>query len=82
MDRQPITYGNPTIQQLVEDWANDKGFVVADQLVMHLEERFQVAAVHVVAAITQGDFLILRLTTDRWPEPREFGLLSNGSLTW
>jgi hypothetical protein len=82
MDRLSITFGDPTIQQLVEDWANDKGFVATDQLVMHLEERFQVAAVHVVAAISQGGFLILRLTTDRWQEPREFGLLSNGSLTW
>ena len=82
MDRHSITYGDPMIQQLLEDWANDKGFVAADQIAMHLEERFQVAAIHVAAAVSQGDFLILQLTTDRWQEPREFGLLSNGSLTW
>ena len=29
-----------------------------------------------------GDFMVLRLTRDPWDKPREFGLLSDGSLAW
>lgn len=82
MDGHSITFADPTTQQLVQDWADDKEFVAMEQIAMHLEERFRVAAIHVVSATNQGDFLMLRITTDRWHEPREFGMLSNGSLTW
>jgi hypothetical protein len=82
MGSSAISYRDPTIKQLVDDWGDDKGLVATDQIAMHLEERFHVATVHVVAAVDQGDFLILQLTTDRWQEPREFGLLSDGSLSW
>lgn len=82
MDSVTLTYEDVVTKQLVEDWADDKGFNASDQLCLHLEERFDVAEIHVVAAVNQGDFLMLRLTTERWAEPREFGLLSDGSLTW
>jgi hypothetical protein len=77
-----ISYRDPAIKQLVDDWGYDKGLVATDQIALHLEERFHVAAIDVVAAVDQGDFLILQITTDRWQEPREFGLLSDGSLSW
>ncbi len=82
MKAATLTYEDVVTKQLVEDWADDKGFAASDQICLHLEERFEVTAIHVVAAVDQGDFLVLQLTTERWSEPREFGLLSSGSLTW
>jgi hypothetical protein len=82
MTSPTITYADVLTKQLVEDWADDKGFNAAEQLCLHLEERFHVNTIEVVAAIDHGDFLILQLTANQWHEPREFGLLSNGSLTW
>jgi hypothetical protein len=82
MGPSTISYRDPAIRQLVDDWGYDKGLVATDQIALHLQERFRVAAIDVVAAVDQGDFLILQITTDRWQEPREFGLLSDGSLSW
>jgi hypothetical protein len=82
MDSATLTYEDVVTKQLVEDWADDKGFDASDQLCLHLEERFDVAGIHVVSAVDKGDFLVLQLTTERWSEPREFGLLSDGSLSW
>jgi hypothetical protein len=82
MEPATLTYENVVTKQLVEDWADDKGFVASNLICLHLEERFGVTTIHVVAAVDQVDFLLLQLTTERWPEPREFGLLSSGSLTW
>ncbi len=82
MNSPTITYADVVTKQVVEDWADDKGFNAADQLCLHLEERFHVNTIEVVAVIDQSDFLILQVTTDQWQDAREFGLLSNGSLAW
>lgn len=77
-----ITFVDECTRQLIEAWDDDKEFIAADQICVHLEERFHVRAIHVVAAVDQGDFLTLRLTTDTWEKAREFGLLADGSLAW
>jgi hypothetical protein len=77
-----ITYKDVTTRQVVDAWGKDKDFVVEEQLTLHLEERFGISSVHVIAAIDQGDFVLLQLTTNCWREPREFALLSDGALSW
>ena len=77
-----FNYADLSTEQLVEDWAGEKGFNAANQICLHLEERFHVNTIELVAALNQGEFLILRIATDQWKEPREFGLLSDGSLAW
>jgi len=77
-----ITYADVATKQALESWADGKGFIAEDQLVLHLEERFGVSAIHVTTTIDQGDFLVLQLTTNCWEDPREFALLSDGALSW
>ncbi|MGO8691354.1 MAG: hypothetical protein ACLQLG_17160 [Thermoguttaceae bacterium] len=77
-----ITYADALIKQLLDDWGDDKEFDAAEQIALHMEERFSVTAVDVVKAANKGTFLIFWVSTDRWKEPREFSLLDNGSLAW
>ncbi|MBS0210440.1 MAG: hypothetical protein JSS27_15970 [Planctomycetes bacterium] len=77
-----ITYADVITKQAVQDWAGGKGFDAEDQICLHLKERFSVRSIQLIAAIDQGDFLLLQLTTDCWEEPREFALLSDGALSW
>ena len=77
-----LGYVDAQAKRIVEAWTADKAFDAADQLCLHLEDRFQVSAIEVVSAKDNGAFLVLTLRTDQWSEPREFALLSNGSLTW
>ena len=77
-----ITYKDIATKQIIEKWADDKGFVAEEQLALHMEERFRVTSIHVVAAVDQGDFLLVRLVTDCWQEAREFALLPDGALSW
>ncbi len=77
-----ITFADVLIKQMIEDWGDNKAFDAAEQILLHMQERFSVSAVHVVEARDEGAFLILRLTTVCWSEPREFALLGNGSLAW
>lgn len=83
--RTTITYADVVTKQAVEDWAEVRGFSAEEQLSMHFEERFErfgASSIHITAAEDQGECLILQLTTDRWEEPKEFALLSDGSLSW
>lgn len=77
-----ITYADGLTKQMTENWADNKGFDAAEQIALHLEDRFSVNHVHVVEARDEGAFLMLRLTTDHWSKPREFVLLDTGSLAW
>ena len=77
-----ITYADVVTKQLVENWAEDRGFSAADQICLHVEERFGARSVRVVTAHDQGDHLVLRLLTDCWEKPKEFALLSDGALSW
>jgi hypothetical protein len=77
-----ISYTDVVTKQLVENWADDKGFVAEEEIYTHLQERFGVQTINVIHAKDEGEFLMLTLTTDCWQEPREFALLSNGSLAW
>ncbi len=82
MTSATVTYADVLIKQKIEDWGDNKGFHAADQIGLHMEDRFSVSRIHVVEANDQGTFLTLRMTTDRWSEPREFAILDNGSLAW
>jgi hypothetical protein len=42
MGPSAISYRDPSIKQLTDDWGDDKGLVATDQIAMHLEERFHV----------------------------------------
>ena len=77
-----VSFADFLIKRRVEGWGRDKGFDATDQIRVHFYERFQVAKIEVVETIDNGDFLTLQATTDQWTEPREFALLSNGSLAW
>ena len=82
MDSPTMTYADVLTKQMVEDWADDRGFSAADKIALHLEERFNLREVNVVSARDQGSFLLLQLSADCWTEPREFALLDDGSLAW
>jgi hypothetical protein len=77
-----VTYADVLTKQMIEDWGDNKGFHAAEQIALHMEDRFSVTRVHVVDVRDEGAFLMVRMTTDRWGEPREFGLLDSGSLAW
>ncbi|MGV3606108.1 MAG: hypothetical protein ACO1RA_06845 [Planctomycetaceae bacterium] len=77
-----ITYADIMIKQVVEDWSDARGGSAECQLQLHLEERFGVKDVSVVSAEEKEMVLILKLSTDKWREPREFALLPNGALCW
>jgi hypothetical protein len=77
-----ISYRDVVTKQLVENWADDKGIVAEEEICTHLQERFGVQVVNLIHAKDEGEFLLLILTTDCWQEPREFALLSSGSLAW
>jgi hypothetical protein len=77
-----VTYADVVTKQVVENWADERGFVADDQLALHMEERFRAHRVHVESANDQGDFLVLHLATDQWDDPREFALLADGALSW
>jgi hypothetical protein len=49
---------------------------------LNMEDRFSVSCVHIAEVRDEGAFLMLRVTTDHWNEPREFALLDTGSLAW
>jgi hypothetical protein len=82
MDSILICFSNPVTRQIVEKWALRREFVFDEELGIHMGERFGVKSVEVVSAVIQGEDLLLQLTTDLWLEPREFALLSSGSLVW
>lgn len=77
-----MTYENVIAKQLIECWGGGKGFDAADQIRLHLEVRFDAGEIHIISAADHGSFLMLRVATDKWVEPREFGLLSDGSFVW
>ncbi len=82
MTSAQITYGDVLIKQLIENWGDNRGFSAAEKIGLNIEDRFSVTQIHVVEAKDEGAFLMLRMTTDRWSEPREFAILDDGSLAW
>lgn len=82
MEQVRIKYDDILTKQMVEDWADDKGFIASEEISLHLEERFDVAHILIHEAVDQGDFLSLKISTDKWSEPREFALMSTGALAW
>jgi hypothetical protein len=77
-----ISYADVLSKQLVENWGDNKGFDAEETILMHLEERFEVEQFEIVRAKDEGDQLILEISAEQWEKPKEFGLLSNGSLVW
>jgi hypothetical protein len=77
-----ITYADILMKHLIDNWGDKKGFKAAEQIALSMEDRFSVSWVHVVESKDEGAFLMLRMTTDSWSEPREFALMDNGSLAW
>ncbi len=77
-----VTFADVLVKQLVQDWGDDKNFDADEKISLHMEERFGAKSIHVAAASEEEEQLLLRITTDQWAEPREFALLSNGSLAW
>lgn len=82
MAETTIAFQDVVTKQMVENWADDKGFIASEEICLHLEERFEVQRVVVHQAEDKGDFLSLMISTDQWSEPREFALTSAGSLAW
>lgn len=77
-----ITFEEFETKQAVENWAMAWGLVAEVQLGLHFEERFSAKHVHVLSAEDKGEILVLQLTTDKWQEPKDFALLTDGSLCW
>ena len=77
-----VAYEDAATKHAMESWADDKEFAAEEQLVMHLEERFDVTRVRVLSAETHPGFLMLRLLADSWDEPREFALMDDGAISW
>jgi hypothetical protein len=77
-----ITYADVLTKQLIENWGDNKGFNAVEQIMLNMEDRFSVSCVHIAEVRDEGAFLMLRVTTDHWNEPREFALLDTGSLAW
>ncbi len=66
MDSAILTYADVVTKLIGQKMeAEDKGFVASDQFRLHLGERFDVAEIHVVAAVDHGNFWMLRLITER-----------------
>ena len=77
-----VIYADEATKQIIENWADDKGFVAEEQLSLHLEERFGAGTIHVATVTDHGDFLTMQLTADSWEGQREFALLPDGALSW
>lgn len=82
MQQATIEFEDVLTKQLVDDWADARGFIAADEISLHLEERFGVERIVIHNADDQGDFLLLKISTDQWTDQREFALMSTGSLAW
>ncbi len=82
MPQATIEFEDVLTKQLVDDWAHDRGFVAVEEICLHLEERFEVERIVIHNADDQGDFLLLKISTDQWADQREFALMSTGSLAW
>jgi hypothetical protein len=77
-----ISYADVLSKQVVENWGDDKGFDAEETIATHMAERFQASAIHIVQVKDEGDNLIVCITTELWEVPKEFALLSSGSLVW
>ncbi len=77
-----ISFVDQNSKVLLETWGGSKGFDAKEALVAHMQERFEVQTIDIVEAKDDGDQLILLIRTDLWNKPREFALLSSGSLVW
>jgi hypothetical protein len=75
-------YADIRTKQIVDDWANDNGFIAEGQLRLHLAERFDAGSFYVVTVEDHGEFLTLQLTADCWEVQREFALMADGALCW
>ena len=82
MSQLAVRFADVLVKQLVQDWGDEKGFDADERISLHMEERFGVESIHVAAARDEEDHLLLEIATDQWAEPREFALLSDGSLAW
>ncbi len=82
MTSATISYLDVPTKQVIDNWGDKNGFDAAERIKQRMEDRFSVSWVHIVEARDEGAFLALRMTTDRWSEPREYALLDNGSLAW
>lgn len=82
MNETKVEFENGLTKQLVEDWADARGFVAEDRISLHLEERFGIERIVIHSADNQGDFLLLKVSSEQWTDQREFVLMSTGSLAW
>lgn len=82
MQQATVKFENVLTKQLVEDWADARGFSAVDEVSLHLEERFGVETIVIHKADDKGDFLLLQMSTDQWRDPQEFALMPTGSLAW
>ena len=82
MQQTTVEFDDVLTKQLVEEWADLRGFIAVDEVSLHLEDRFGVESVVIHNADNKGDFLLLQISTDQWRDPREFALMPTGSLAW
>ncbi len=82
MSPPTISYADVLSKQLVENWGDDKGFDAQETIAAHMQERFEVKTIHILEVKDEREQLMLQITTELWEKPREFALLSSGSLAW
>jgi hypothetical protein len=82
MPRPAITYADVLTKQLVQDWGDVHHLDAEQSIALHFEQRFGVQAIKVESADDTGEVLILKVVSNLWSAPREFGLSCEGSLIW
>lgn len=82
MNQTTVKFENVLTKQLVEVWSDARGFLAEDMISLHLEEVFGIEQIVIHSADNQGDFLLLKVSTDQWADHRKFALMSTGTLAW
>lgn len=77
-----LRFADIIVKQRVEEWADGLDFDPTEQLRLVLGDKFGTMRFLVHDAQPEGDFIILKISTDRWLEPREFALFQSGSLVY
>lgn len=77
-----ISYASEGVHVAILDWSQRTGINGAEHLAMHVHELFSAEAFDVLSAQPHSGFLLVRLLVDKWQEPKEFGLLDDGRLSW
>ncbi len=82
MNETTVKFENGLTKQSVEDWADARGFLAEDRISLHLEELFGIERIVIHSADNQGEFLLLKVSSEQWTDQREFALMPTGSLAW